>query len=117
MNIYAFLPLTAFIANIFLGFYILWKKPKDKLSRLYSLVTFSWAVWAFGDFLVFTSQTPELALQYNIFASVGAALNPIFALHFFLKFTEHRPLSRKLFYVLYLPSLIFIFLAFTTDLT
>ncbi len=115
MNSYALLPLIAFLANLFLGFYILKRNSRDTPSILYSFITFSWAVWAFGDFLILVSQSPEAALRSNIFSTVGAALNPVFVLNFFLKFTQQK-LANKLSYVLFLPSLFFILIAFTTDL-
>jgi PAS domain S-box-containing protein len=115
MNPYALLPLIAFLANIFLGFYILRRNARDSISILYSFITFSWAVWAFGDFLVYTAQSAEAALRSEIFSTVGAALNPIFVITFFLKFTQQK-LANKLSYILCLPSLFFILILFTTDL-
>ena len=117
MNLYALLPLTAFFANVILGFYVLYRNPKEQLNRLYSLFAFSWAIWALGDFLVFTANTSQAALYMSRLATFGASLAPAFVLHFFLVFTKNKFIARKRYYMpLYLPSLFFIYVNFATDL-
>jgi len=116
MNLYALLPLTAFIANVIIGCYIIYKNPKDRLNRLYALVAFSVAIWGLGDFLVFTAVTPAAALYWEKLSTLGSVSVPVLLLHFFLVFTRSKFVSRKIFYLLYIPSLLFGFLNFTTTL-
>ncbi|MFH1474049.1 MAG: ATP-binding protein [Candidatus Aenigmatarchaeota archaeon] len=116
ISLYSLLPLIAFLSNIILGLFILFRNPKNKLNILYSLVTFSWALWALGDFLVFTASSPIEALNLSKIATIGASLNAILVIHFFLVFTKSKMLSNKKFYSLYLVSLYFIFFTLSTNL-
>jgi len=117
MNFYALLPLAAFITNIFLGCYILYRDSKQKQNILYSLITFALATWAIGDFLTFTSTTPEAALTFGKIGTYGSSLTAVFILHFFLVFSKKEFISKKIFNILlYFPALFFIIVAFTTNL-
>ncbi|MCD6590865.1 MAG: HAMP domain-containing protein [Candidatus Aenigmarchaeota archaeon] len=116
MNVYTLLPLFAFFANISLGFYILYRNPKGKVNILYALVAFSVAVWSLGDFLVFTSPTPESAIYWDKLSTLGSMLVPVFLLHFFLIFTKSELASKRRKYLLYIPAMLFGFLNFATNL-
>ncbi len=117
MNYYSLLPLSAFLANMILGFYILYRSPKEKLNKLYSLFAFSLAIWALGTFLSSTSSTSEAAMSWNKLTVVGSLVMPAVLLHFFLVFTKKEDALRKIFYFpLYLPALFFITADFATNL-
>jgi PAS domain S-box-containing protein len=115
MGPYAILPLLGFFANIVLGFYILYINPKERLNRLYSLVTFSLAIWSAGNFLFFMSTTPEGALAWDRLGTIGSSLTAAFLLHFFLVFTK-QAFRRGYILFLYLPILFFTFIDSTTSL-
>ena len=114
MNYYALLPLSAFLINMVLGLYILYRNPRDKENILFSLFSFAIAIWTLGDYLVITSSTAKLALLLNRIGTVGSATMSVFLLHFFLIFTKNKFLSKKVFHIplylfLYLPALVFLF--------
>ena len=116
MNFYAILPLLSFIANIFLGFYVIYNNPKNKLNKLYAFFTFSLALWSIGSFFTFISATPELALIWDKVATIGSSTNSAFLLHFFFVFTEKKVIKKKINIVfLYLPVFFFGFINLFTD--
>ncbi len=108
MNVYNLLPLVAFSSNIALALYILYRNPGDRLNRIFSIVLFSVAVWSIGEFLSFTSATPEMSVQLYTIAWSGSLLVPGVLLHFFLEFTGSSIIKRKRnIPLLYLPYAFF----------
>ena len=117
MNYYVLLPLVAFIANLLLGCYILYRDSKSLLNRLYSFFAFGLAVWALGDFLTFPGFFVGTSYEWFNVGTFGSSLIPAFLLHFCLVFTKRKIISNKIFAILlYLPGLCFIFIGQTTDL-
>ncbi|MEM5871246.1 MAG: ATP-binding protein [Candidatus Aenigmatarchaeota archaeon] len=113
MNLYPFLPLTAFFIHLTLFFYVLYKNPVSKLNIIFSFVAISLATWGVGDFLVFSSSTPQQAVFWDKVSTIGTVLTGVFLLQFFLFFTNTKP--KKIIYILYLFAPILIFFALTTD--
>ena len=117
MNTYVLLPLASFFANLILACYVLYKNPTDRLNKLYCLFAAALATWAIGDFLTFSSTASETALYWSRLTLIGACLTVTFLLHFFLIFTKSKLIFKKLYIIpLYLPSLVVIFLHFTTNM-
>ncbi len=108
MNIYNVLPLIAFFSNTALALYILYRNPGGRLNRLYSLAMFSLAAWSIGEFLSFTSSTPEAAAYLDMISRSGSALLAAALIHFFLAFTKSGFVEKKRnALVLYLPYVFF----------
>jgi signal transduction histidine kinase len=108
MNVYNLLPLVAFSSNIALALYILYRNPGSKLNRIFSVVLFAVAVWSIGEFLSFTSATPEMSISLYTIAWSGSLLVPGALLHFFLEFTGSRIIrKRRNIPVLYFPYAFF----------
>jgi len=117
MNVYPFLPLVAFFANVILGVYILYRDSKNKLNMLFSLFAFSLAFWALTDFFTFTASSPESALYTNRLGVIGSSFTPAFLSHFLLLFSKYKLISKKRIYALfYFPAFFFAFVGFATDL-
>ena len=116
MNIYTILPIAAFFVNAILGLYIIYIYPKNTLNRLYALFSLSVAIWSIATFFTFTSPTLDTALNWNKVALLGSLLILAFLLHFFLIFVKSGLAKKKFIALLYLPALIIIFVAFTTNL-
>ena len=116
MNVYPFLPLIAFSANVILGVYILYRESKNKSNILFSLFAFSLAFWALTDFFTFAASSPESALYWNRMGTLGSSFTPAFLLHFLLLFSKYKLISKKRIYpLLYFPAFFFAFVGFTTD--
>jgi len=118
MNYYVLLPLVAFVANILLGCYILYQNSKSLLNRLYSLFTFTLAIWALGDIIAFSGYFIGTSYEWFDVGVFGIFLMPVFLLHFCLVFSKRKITSNKIaILILYLPGLIFLLISLTTDLT
>ncbi len=117
INVFSLLPLVALFANLILGLYILYRNPRDTLSRLYALVVFSLVVWSAANFLAFIASSAEEAAFINKFVSIGSLLAPAFILHFFLVFTRKvKPIKWLYVALLYVPAAIFLVIDFATPL-
>lgn len=115
MNFYFLLPFAALFSNIALGLFVLYNNPREKLNRLYALVTCSLAIWSFANLLFFIASSPQRALQWDRLGTIGASFTVAFLLHFFLVFTK-KTINWKIYLPLYLPPLFFIFIDSTTNL-
>jgi len=111
MNFINLVQLISLFANIILGSYIFYLNPRDKKNILYSLFTFSLAFWALSDFLISISPTNEIAQFYNVIGSVVTSLLPAFLFHFFLIFTKKEYIIKKLYYLPYLPAVLFLIIS------
>jgi len=117
MNYYIILPLVAFIANILLGLYVLYRNSKSPLNKIYSFYAFSLAVWALGDVITFDSLLSGTDLGWVDVGIYGSFLTPAFLLHFCLVFSKRKIISKKIHAILlYLPALFFIIVSHATDL-
>lgn len=118
MNPYAIFSLMGFLANLCLGVYILSKDAKSSLNRVFALFAFSLAFWAFGEFMWGNAPDIEQAFLWDKIAGFGYLFFPVFLLHFMLIFCKKEEiLKRKITYIiLYLPSFIFLYLLWNTNL-
>lgn len=112
---YSLLSFIAFIANILLGFYILNNNPLEKLNRLFALVTFSLAFWAFSVLLLFYAANPVQALLFDRLGTLASSLTCIFLLHFFLVFAKKAVSIRRLF-AFYIIPIVYTIIDSTTNL-
>jgi signal transduction histidine kinase len=117
MNVVGFLPLAAFVANLALGMFILYKAPNNRLNRLYSLSAFAWALWAIGDFLVLLPGPQNIVLGLSRISTLSALLTAGLVLHFSFVFTGNRIVTKRLGFVpLYAPAAILAYIALFTNL-
>jgi hypothetical protein len=114
-RIFALLPLTAFLVNVMLGIYLLYRNSKDLRNRLYSIMTFSLAIWSIMDFFVFSSPDPDKALICTRITIFGSSLMPALLLHFFLVFTKKK-ITKKHLVLVYGLIPAFVFLGIGTNL-
>jgi PAS domain S-box-containing protein len=118
---FIFLYLLAILANIILGLFIVLKDRRNKLNILFSLFSFSIAIWSFGNFYAdflyalnnFTlpvSQIADLRVFMNTFTTIGSVFQAAFLLHFILVFTERDAWFKSKFsvLVLYIPAILFV---------
>lgn len=104
MIIYSLFPLFAFLCNVIIGTYVLYRNPRDRMNILFALFTFALGAWGAGDFLVFVSLSEASALLSDKISTAASIMGPAFLLHFFLFFTSSGLASGKRVYILYLPA-------------
>jgi PAS domain S-box-containing protein len=120
-DFFIFLYILAILANIILGCFIFLKDRKNKLNILFSLFSFSIAIWSFGNFYTDfmyalnnydmpVAQIIELRVSANMFTTIGSVFQAAFLFHFILVFTDRDTwLKSKLsVLLLYVPGVLFV---------
>ncbi len=117
MNPYAIPSLVAAILGACIGFYVLHKDPKSTINRIFTLLAFVITVWCFGQFMHRITQEATSLMWYRV-SAFGWCFVGGMVLHFALIFAKREKILRnKLVYlVLYGPPIIFLYLAWSTDL-
>src|SRR3989338_3201943 len=106
MNPYSLPPLMAAGLTLMLGFFVLRRSPKEKLSRLFFRFTLTIFIWLFVFALGYSITSPKLALTFFRAAYWGVVFIPVLCLHFHLEFLGiYKP---KVIRILYLISSIFL---------
>ena len=116
MNLFALVSLIAFMLCFFLGNFIYHKNPKSQLNIIIALTAIVVGFLAFVEFEYRQAETFQIAFFW-IKVSTLWPIVPSLLLHISLIFTKSRYLKNKLIYLLiYLPSIIIIYLSLTTNL-
>ena len=117
MILYPILPFIAFVVNIVLGLFVLYKSPKNKISRAYGVFSFALATWALMDYFIFTAETSATAMQFDKIRAVATLLSPLCALYFVFLLTKIKTtLMRLAMIVSSLIALLFLVIRVKTDL-
>ena len=116
MNVYALISLTAFMVCFFLGNFIYHKSPKSQLNKMIAVLCILVGFLAFTEFGYRQAETIQTAYLWLKISTLWP-LVPSLLLHISLIFTKSKILKNKLAYILvYLPPIIIIILASTTNL-
>jgi len=99
---------TSAAAALF-GLWVVWKRPREKLNRLFFFLALSVAWWAFGYGHVLQSATPMEALKWAHFGICGAIIIPPLFYHFMLCFL--RRTEKLLLRAIYAGSVVFLLLS------
>jgi PAS domain S-box-containing protein len=116
MNVYPWLLLLSSIVSVSLGISVYFLNRKAWINRLFALLTFFSAYWAFTEFMMRQSSTVAEANLWNK-ASFPWPFMIATLLQFSLVFTDNRWAKRRLSSLLiYSPALFFSFIELTTNL-
>ncbi|UCF91745.1 MAG: PAS domain S-box protein, partial [Desulfobacterales bacterium] len=116
MNYLAFASMLAFIFDLYLGALVYNKNPKQRLNKMFFLLTLWCAYWDITEYCYISAHNMETALFW--FRAGGLWFFTIaFSVHLILVFVEHSSLatSKLTYMVLYLPALVFSFFELTSD--
>jgi PAS domain S-box-containing protein len=117
MNVFIILPLLSFFVAFFMGIFVYFKNPKNRLNKAYLFFSLLVAYWAFTEYSWRQAWNSETA---NLWLRIGAlwpfAISAL--LHFALVFTEKQRLvkSKIALSIIYLPALFFAYMELTTQL-
>ena len=114
---YAYLAVSsiAFLTNIALCTFILYKNPKNRINQVFSLWALSVGIICLGDFLRKTSTTETSAILWSKFMLFGVALLMPTLFHFALLLKPKTQIRFKYFTQIYhVPSVVIISLLFTS---
>ena len=111
MNILSLFSFFAFVVYIYLGIYTFRLDPRSRVTRTFSLLCASFALWAFAYTFFYSAPDRESCWFWYRISAAGWCFFPGISLHFFLALTEKdRVLKRHWLYpALYLPGAAFLF--------
>lgn len=118
MSIWAILSLSSGIINLIIAIYILSKRPKELLNRVFSLFVFSFSIWGFSEVVPRITSDPLTAYMWIRFGGLGWCFMLSLYLHFVLVFARQAKWLKNWFtyVILYFPPVIFLNLFMFTDL-
>lgn len=88
---------------------------RSSVRRLFSSLAFSLGLWAFFYAFVYSAHSEELAYLFYRLSSFGWVTFSAFSLHFAIEFS-HPKKGRPLYFLLYIPTLVFLYKALTGNL-
>ena len=109
MSVFAFIGLANGIFALSFGFFLISKSYRDKINRLFFLMTATIAMWSFGYWQWLSSTEIEPALFWIRFFSIGSLFIPIFYFHWVLEFLGQTQNKRRFLYLIYIFSFLLIF--------
>jgi len=113
ISYFAFSGLFNFISSFFLGTFIYLKKRKQYPANSSVLFFLSVAFWSFGYFFWQISKDSVSALFWSRVLMAGAIFIPIFYFYFIVSFLNLFKKYKKVIYVGYFLSFLFLILDFT----
>jgi HAMP domain-containing protein len=117
MILYPILPFIAFVVNIVLGLFVLYKSPRNKISRAYSVFSFALAGWALMDYFIFTAETSATAMQFDRIRAMATLLAPLCAFYFVFLLTKTKIILMRLTMIVsFLIALLFLVIRHKTNL-
>lgn len=115
MSILSLFAFLAFTFYLYLGIYTFRLDVKSQLTRTFSYLCSSFALWAFAYTFFYSAPDKETCWFWYKISALGWSFFPGISLHFFLVLTERERILRHrwLYPVLYLPGTVFLIKAFT----
>ncbi len=90
MNIFALLSFLSFLIYFQAGFFALHLNKKEKVFRVFAVLSFLFAVYAFLYFLVFQTNNLEKVYLYDKLAAITWVFFPVLTVWFFMIITKNR---------------------------
>lgn len=117
MSIFTFLSLLTAVVAVFLGNYIYYKNPHNRINRTYFSYAIIGAFTAFCEFMTRNAATHGEAMMWGKLSAVWP-LFPSILLHMILIYRNEQHLirSRWIYLIIYGPAVVFILLNVSTDL-
>lgn len=120
MVLYALLSLTAVIINIMLGTYVMLRNPKHSGAKIFGLMMVCFVIFAFGEFgkRILPMDASNHVIFLDRISWIGISLVGGVFLYLALMFPRRNEiLDNKITYIaLFLPSIIFLYFVWATDL-
>ena len=114
-NLFSFLSLLVSEYYFGMGLFIFFKNPKSRANQLFTLIAVSMTVWGVGEGMQRAAINPNTALFWATYTvGMGSVIHSTFLLHFWLIFSGqlHSSKWKMPIWVIYLPSLLFLFIRF-----
>ena len=116
LGLYSVPPFVGCLISAIIGFFVLYKNPKEIASRIFFLLMVALTIWLVGELLMHASTDEDTALTWGKISNVGFILIPIFLLHFTLIYPKPvlAEKNRKLVVLMYIPVILIIILMLAT---
>ena len=82
MNPSAILSLILLAVNAFLGVYVLYKNPRNRVNRVFSMLMLSISCWCFGEFMMRNTFNVNTGFFWAKATWAAVFFLPAFLLHF-----------------------------------
>jgi len=117
IGLYTIPPLIGGIISAVIGFFVVYKNPKDTASRIFFLLMISLTIWLFGELLMHASTDEGTALGWGKTSNIGFILVPLFLLHFTLIYPRPVSIAKnlKIMILMYIPVFLIIILMLATN--
>jgi hypothetical protein len=112
MNPYVIPSLIVFVISVCLGFYILYKNPKERVNRVFALFMLVSAFFFFSEFMTRAATSVESALTWGKLSSANSFLLTSIFVHFTFVFPKRAAKGRYT-----IPILFYVFAALLFPLT
>jgi DNA-binding CsgD family transcriptional regulator len=116
MNPLSFASCVVFCIATAQAFFVLYLDPRSEVHRRFCAMTLCLSLWLFGAMWGYAAPTEERALLWFRICSPGFLFLHPATLHFCATLTGAVKRRRGLLYLLYLPSIAFVFVSWTTHL-
>lgn len=110
-SIFALSGLINAIFSLSFGVFIVYKNWRNKISRLFFLMTIAITIWSLGYWQWLSSDNADSALFWARVLSIGSIFIPVFYFHWITIFLDREKEKKRLIKLIYFAS--FIFLAFS----
>ncbi len=114
MNLLSFIATIVLAVTLIEGVYILLIDYRNEANRLFFFICMSISIWLFGSAFGYFSSTREEAFFWLKVSSPGYIFMHSLIFHFTLRYTNI--LKSRWIYLLYIPSIIFIYISLTEHL-
>lgn len=111
MNLISFSAAIVMTITLTQGFFVLYTDYKSEINRLFFILCCAISIWLLGGCFGYSSPTRDEAFFWERFASLGYIPLQALGLHFISRYTG--AIRSRLIYLLYLPSLVFIYSSLT----
>jgi PAS domain S-box-containing protein len=117
MNLYALLSLISVVLYLQIILLVLVKDYTLKIHRIFSLLSFLFAIYAFGNFMYFNTNSIEKVYAYDRIASISWVFFPLMSVWFFMELTKmYNPIIKVIFFGFLIPCSLWSFVAAQTRL-
>lgn len=102
------------LVSLTIGFFVLYKKPKELLTRILFFITALFSVWVFFDLILWATNRPDYTIFFWSFINLIEPLIYASSLYFVQVFIKNKDTSLKNKIIIFIPILPLVLLLHTS---
>ena len=114
MTFYIWISLISGIVFTIFGLFVYFQNRKRLTNKLFGLLTFALAIWAYSYWIWLRAEGATSALFWSRMLNFGATLVPVFYLHWILVLLNLHEKKKKILIISYLTTLFFLLFSFSS---